>query len=41
MKAKPIEEITGFLTPFAESLNLEIVEVTFKISKVMASIWSL
>lgn len=33
MKAKPIEEITSFLTPFAESLNLEIVEVTFKISK--------
>ncbi len=33
MKAKPIEEITSFLTPFAETLNLEIVEVTFKISK--------
>ena len=33
MKAKPIEEIQAFLTPYAESLGLEIVEVTFKMSK--------
>ena len=33
MKAKPVEEIQAFLTPYAESLGLEIVEVTFKMSK--------
>lgn len=33
MKAKPIDELTAFLTPYAESLGLEIVEVTFKITK--------
>lgn len=33
MKVKPIEEIQSFLTPYANSLNLEIVEVTFKMSK--------
>ena len=33
MKAKPIQEIEAFLTPYAESLNLEIVEVAFKMSK--------
>ena len=33
MKAKPIEQIVEFLTPYATSLNLEIVEVTFKITK--------
>ena len=33
MKAKPIQEIVDFLTPYATILNLEIVEVTFKITK--------
>ncbi len=33
MKAKPVNEIEAFLTPYAESLNLEIVEVSFKMSK--------
>ena len=33
MKAKSNEEILAFLTPYAQSLNLEIVEVAFKISK--------
>ncbi len=33
MKVKPVEEIQAFLTPYAESLGLEIVEVTFKMSK--------
>lgn len=33
MKSKPIEEIQNFLTPYAEALGLEIVEVVFKISK--------
>ena len=33
MKCKPIEEIQAFLTPYAESLGLEIVEVVFKMSR--------
>ncbi|MBO5927061.1 MAG: ribosome maturation factor RimP [Clostridia bacterium] len=33
MKAKPTSEILNFLTPYAESLGLEIVEVVFKMSK--------
>ena len=33
MKAKPNSEIQAFLEPFAQSLNLEIVEVSFKMSK--------
>lgn len=33
MKVKPIKDIQEFLTPYAESLGLEIVEVTFKMSK--------
>ena len=33
MKCKPIEEIQAFLTPYADSLGLEIVEVEFKMSK--------
>ena len=33
MKSKPIEEIQNFLTPYAEALGLEIVEVAFKVSK--------
>ncbi len=33
MKVKPIKDIQEFLTPYAESLGLEIVEVAFKMSK--------
>ena len=33
MKAKSNKEILEFLTPYATSLNLEIVEVEFKMSK--------
>ena len=33
MKGKSVQEIQEFLTPYASSLNLEIVEVAFKISK--------
>ncbi len=33
MKSKPVEEIQAFLTPYADSLGLEIVEVVFKMSK--------
>ncbi len=33
MKAKSNESIFEFLKPYAESLNLEIVEVEFKVSK--------
>ena len=33
MKAKSESEILDFLTPYAESLNLEIVEVSFKMAK--------
>ena len=33
MKSKSPQEIQEFLTPYAESLNLEIVEVVFKMSK--------
>ncbi len=33
MKAKPVKDIQEFLTPYAESLGLEIVEVVFKMSK--------
>ena len=33
MKAKTQSEILEFLTPYAESLNLEIVEVSFKMAK--------
>ena len=33
MKAKPIEEIENFLTPYADALGLEIIEVVFKVSK--------
>ncbi len=33
MKVKPLSEIQDFLTPYAESLDIEIVEVAFKMSK--------
>lgn len=33
MKAKSESEILEFLTPYAQSLNLEIVEVSFKMAK--------
>lgn len=33
MKAKPNGEILNFLKPYADSLNLEIVDVEFKMSK--------
>lgn len=40
MNFKPIEEITAFLTPFAETLGIEIVEVETKIKPPSLTIYA-